>query len=206
MKFQSGYTLIELMIGIAVGLIVLSGALFLYLQIFNVSKTTLASTQLNRELSILLDTMSGEIRRHGYSAQGSNSYYQTTSSALNVNVSGDCILYGYDVNSDDETNVSSNPKILSDQKGFKLLDNVIYTKSGSLDGCDDDSDWTAFTDESVMDISDLTITLNTVSTANGSVTVYSRSVDLSIAASHATESISSTKSVSVLIPNNYVED
>ncbi|NRP15273.1 PilW family protein [Marinobacterium sp. xm-a-152] len=205
MKFQSGYTLIELMIGMAVGLIVLSGALFLYLQIFNVSKTTLASTQLNRELSILLDTMSGEIRRHGYSAQGSNSYYQTTSSALDVNVSGDCILYGYDVNSDDETNVSSDPKVLPDQKGFKLLDNVIYTKSGSLDGCDD-SDWTAFTDKTVMNISDLTFTLNTVSTANGSVTVYSRSVDISIAASHATESISSTKSVSVLIPNNYVED
>ena len=84
---QAVYTLIELMIGMAVGLIVLSGALFLYLQIFNVSKTTLASTQLNRELSILLDTMSGEIRRHGYSAQISNSYYQTTSSALDVNVS-----------------------------------------------------------------------------------------------------------------------
>ena len=203
MKFQSGYTLIELMIGMAVGLIVLSGALFLYLQIFNVSKTTLASTQLNRELSILLDTMSGEIRRHGYSEQGSNSYYQTTSSALDVNVSGDCILYGYDVNSDDADSSADS----MDQKGFRLDSGVIHTKADESVGCDSDiTDWTEFTDESVLEISDLTITLNTVSTANGSVTVYSRSVDLSITASHATESLSSTKSVSVLIPNSYVED
>ena len=202
-KLQSGYTLIELMIGMAVGLIVLSGALFLYLQIFNVSKTTLASTQLNRELSILLDTMSGEIRRHGYSAQGSNSYYQTTNSALDVNVSGDCILYGYDFNSDDAD--SSADSI--DQKGFRLDSGVIHTKANKLVDCDSDiTVWDAFTDESVLEISDLMITLNTVSTANGSVTVYSRSVDISVTASHATESLSSTKSVSVLIPNNYVED
>ncbi|NRP09312.1 MULTISPECIES: type II secretion system protein J [unclassified Marinobacterium] len=202
---QKGYTLIELMIGMAVGLIVLSGALFLYLQIFNVSKTTLASTQLNRELSILIDTMSGEIRRHGYSALGSNSYYQTNSSSLEVNMSGDCILYGYDVNSNDNE-VSD---VSSDQKGFRLDSGVIHTKADESANCDpvfDKTHWTAITDESVMDISDLTIALNTVSTANGSVTVYSRSVDLSITASHATESLSSTKSVSVLIPNNYVED
>ena len=195
---QAGYTLIELMIGMAVGLIVLSGALFLYLQIFNVSKTTLASTQLNRELSILLDTMSGEIRRHGYSASSTGAPYQASSSA-GLSVAGSCILYGYDVDADGTQNDNEN-------RGFMLnAGKVLFAQTTSA-ACGSSANWSELTSLDAVSVSDLSFTLNIDSATTGSTTSYTRKVGISITASDPDNLVSSSKNVTVLIPNNVVEN
>lgn len=195
---QAGYTLIELMIGTAVSLIVLSGALFLYLQIFNVSKTTLASTQLNRELSILLDTMSGEIRRHGYSASSNGGPYQASSSA-GLSVSESCILYGYDVDEDGSQDDNEN-------RGFMLnTGKVLFAQSASA-SCDSSANWSDLTNSDAVSVSALSFTLSMDSATTGSTTSYTRTIDISITASDSDDLVSSSKNVTVLIPNNVVEN
>lgn len=195
---QTGYTLIELMIGMAVGLIVLSGALFLYLQIFNVSKATLASTQLNRELSILLDTMSGEIRRHGYSASSTGGPYQASSSA-GLSVAGSCILYGYDVDADGTQDDN-------ESRGFMLAaGKVLFAKTASA-ACGSTANWIDLTSLDAVSVSDLNFSLNIDSATTGSTTSYTRTVGISITASDPNGSVTSSKDVTVLIPNNVVEN
>lgn len=197
-KLQSGYTLIELMIGMAVGLIVLSGALFLYLQIFNVSKTTLASTQLNRELSILLDTMSGEIRRHGYSASSNGGPYQASSSA-GLSISGSCILYGYDVNADG--NQDDN-----EYRGFMLNAGKVLIAHTASANCGTTANWSDLSSLETVSVSTLSFALDIDSVTTGTTTAYTRTVDISINASDPDGLVSSSKNVTVLIPNNVVEN
>lgn len=64
---QSGISLIELMIGSAVGLIVLAGVLNFYLTTVETSADNLQMARLNQELRAVMDIMTRDIRRAGYS-------------------------------------------------------------------------------------------------------------------------------------------
>ena len=203
---QTGYTLIELMIGIAVGLIVLSGALFLYLQIVTVAESTLAATKLNRELGILVDSMSGEIRRHGYSAAGSASFYQTSSSA-GLSVSGDnqCILYAYDGGESD----SGSAEVVADRKGFRKVDNAIYIKTNAVGECSDPSDsvnWEQFSNSLAVSVAGMSAEVDVSASTSDGTTIYTRTVELTVSAADPSGQVSSSKTVSILIPNNVLEE
>lgn len=63
---QKGFTLLELMIGLAVGLIVVSGVLTVYLSTVESSGSTLKSSRLNSEMSALMNIMGNDIRRAGF--------------------------------------------------------------------------------------------------------------------------------------------
>jgi prepilin peptidase dependent protein B len=63
---QKGVSLIELLIGITVGLIILAGALALFSSMLKSSKTNLAMTNLDQELRAAMDIMVRNIRRAGY--------------------------------------------------------------------------------------------------------------------------------------------
>ena len=193
---QSGFTLIELMIGMAVGLIVLSGALYLYLQIFRASQTTLASTQLNRELGILVDTMSGEIRRHGYFATSGANPYQASSSA-GISISGSCILYGYDVNADGVQNDN-------EFRGFKFDLQKLWFARTATAACDSATGWEEFSSTDSILVESLLFNLNIDAHTTGSSTSYTRKVEMTVTAKDHKGITSGTKSVSILIPNNVV--
>ncbi|WP_027854017.1 PilW family protein [Marinobacterium litorale] len=64
---QAGMSLIELMIAIFVGLIVVAGALTVYVNTVSSSSSTLKMSMLNQELSTLMSVMAMDIRRAGYS-------------------------------------------------------------------------------------------------------------------------------------------
>ena len=195
---QSGFTLIELMIGMAVGLIVLSGALYLYLQIFRASQTTLASTQLNRELGILVDTMSGEIRRHGYFATSGVNPYQASSSA-GISISGSCILYGYDVNAD---GIQDDNEF----RGFRLDGQKLWSARTASAACDSTSGWEEFSSTDSILMESLLFNLNIDAHTTGTSTSYTRKVEMTVTAKDHKGITSGTKSVSILIPNNVVEN
>ena len=65
-KLQRGVTLVELMIGLAVGLIVVGAVLSVYLTTVNTSGETLKSSRLNQQVSAIMNVMSNDIRRAGY--------------------------------------------------------------------------------------------------------------------------------------------
>jgi prepilin-type N-terminal cleavage/methylation domain-containing protein len=196
---QAGYTLIELMIGMVVGLIVLSGALFIYLQIFTISQTTLASTKLNRELGILLDTMSGDIRRHGYFASNTGSPYQESSLAR-LSVSGSCIAYGYDSNAN---GTDDDPR-----RAFKLDINepvILYAASASASSCEA-SEWKQVTDSNVMEVSSLAFKSFVETQSSATATAYTRRIKISVSVADPSGFTKSSRNLTILLPNNVVEN
>ncbi|EXJ13325.1 PilW family protein [Imhoffiella purpurea] len=63
---QLGVTLIGLMIGLAVGTLILSGALSIYLMISRTAREALQQARLNQELRAALEVMQQDIQRAGY--------------------------------------------------------------------------------------------------------------------------------------------
>lgn len=203
-KSQTGYTLIELMIGIVIGLIVLSGALYVYLQIFKASQSVMASTKLNREFGVLVDTVSGEIRRHGYSAASGGGAYQASSLAgLSIvsTASASCLFYGYDVEDNDVDTVRDSV----DLRGFAYDGNSVFFATDEDSVCDptDDTVWDPITDPSSILITEFDVLIPMPATSStGSRTVYTRRVELSISGSDPKSEFRTSKDVSILIPNN----
>ena len=66
---QSGISLVELMISIALGLTILASASSFYVANVRSSGSTMKASKLNQELFTLAGVMSSEIRRAGYSNQ-----------------------------------------------------------------------------------------------------------------------------------------
>ncbi|MEN8168657.1 MAG: prepilin-type N-terminal cleavage/methylation domain-containing protein [Pseudomonadota bacterium] len=64
--FQRGLTLIELMIGMAIGLIVVGMVLSVYLTTLRTSGDTIKSSRLNQEIAAIMNIMVNDIRRAGY--------------------------------------------------------------------------------------------------------------------------------------------
>lgn len=62
---QRGLTLVELMVGLTVGLIVIGGVMTVYLAVINSSGDTLKSGKLNQEMGAIMSVMANDIRRAG---------------------------------------------------------------------------------------------------------------------------------------------
>ncbi|MDH5326193.1 MAG: hypothetical protein OEZ68_20855 [Gammaproteobacteria bacterium] len=142
-KKQNGVGLPELMIGIVVGLIILSGTISLYINTIKNSSNTLLSTKLNQELSTAMSLMVSDIRRTGYWANANsgsaNPFTVVTSPATNINVleSLSCILYSYDHNSDGINNneIFGFRHVDSDADGSKDSIQILHGTATSTEDC-----------------------------------------------------------------------
>jgi len=119
---QKGFTLIELMISILIGLFIIAAAITVYVLIFRGTTDAIRSSRLNYDLNSLVLLMENDIRRAGYWA-GARSGWDFTDDGLNPftaastgadltiysdwNGAGDyCVLYAYD--RDGEGDIDSN--------------------------------------------------------------------------------------------------
>lgn len=95
---EKGFTLIELMIGLLVGLIVLSAVIYTFLSTLRSSKDIVNSARLNKESSTLGDLISGELRRTGYypvSLVVSGSDIGFGAGRQDLYVSPNCVAFSY---------------------------------------------------------------------------------------------------------------
>lgn len=115
---QSGLTLIELLVGMAVGLIVVGAIMASYINTLRISSGTIQSSRLNQEMNAIMNIMANDIRRAGYwggsiDAVATNPFSQIGSTALEVHTwdgttdtdtgfqgNGNCIVYSYDLDMD----------------------------------------------------------------------------------------------------------
>ena len=105
MKKQNGYTLIELMIAIAIGLIVVGATISIYITAVGSSSSTIKSARLNHDLEAVMALMINDIKRAGYwkgAVVGADSRTNPfTAAATNINIPiSTCILYSYDADND----------------------------------------------------------------------------------------------------------
>ena len=161
---QYGFSLTELMVGSTVGLLVIAGALQLYVVNLRATSDTLRLSRLNQELRGTLDLLTNDLRRAGYwaftpgSATPLDNPFQTDANDLRLGHSAgeadnSCILYSYDLNSDLLVGVGPSgtpgPSASTsnlEQFGFRLRAGQIQMRTGGTPFNCTSGSWQAVTD------------------------------------------------------------
>lgn len=102
---QAGFSLVELMVGMAIGLIIVAAAASVYITAVRSGADTLRSAKLNMELRSAMDVMVAEIRRAGYTPNTTNltnNPFMLTDTNLTL-VGTDCLLFAYDADGNSTT-------------------------------------------------------------------------------------------------------
>ncbi|MGC9456316.1 MAG: PilW family protein [Halothiobacillaceae bacterium] len=118
---QSGVTLVELMIGMVIGLIVIAVVGTVFLSALRGSSDTLAIVKLNQQLRGALSYMTADLRRAGYWAGANatasdptvtaeNPFTRLTAPATDIQIhdNGQCLLFSYDFDHDEDGNLYDN--------------------------------------------------------------------------------------------------
>lgn len=204
-KHQRGFNLVELMVGMVIGLILLSGVLYVFQGSAESSINHLRSTRFIQQMRDVMDRMVSDIRRSGY--MGYHYYVNAgtisfdnpyTNSVTDVTTHGDssCITYAYNYDDYNETNAVSVGAVSSwggdydddnfEVFGFKRVEDdgvgVIRTRygiSGSDADCDEGS-WQAVTDKEVVNITGLSFAINRTTVSEGGISYEVRRVDITM--------------------------
>jgi prepilin peptidase dependent protein B len=190
---QRGLTVIELLVGLAVGLIVVGGAIAMYASSVRSSNETLMASKLNQEISGLLHVIVNDVRRAGFwgdmdmddldenpfSQQGATALVVRDDMANNAvqpaTGQGSCLVYAYDATylPGNAAGVIEN----ADLFGFRLNGTVAQMRStGVVDGanciggtCNSCTNgvWENVTDPDLIEITDLTFDLGQSECLNG---------------------------------------
>lgn len=156
---SKGVSLIELMVGIAVGMLVIIGAIAFYVSTTKSQSDSNKLMHLNQNLRALMDIMTRDISRAGYAFDtpqvtgtpvpfpANNPFFSTTAGAstdLAVYNGGSCIVYAY--NRDNDGTVDSNERM-----GFRLNGTDVQMRTGGATHNDDctSGTWEAANDPSV---------------------------------------------------------
>jgi len=131
---QRGFSIMELMIGITVGMIVVSGALMLFVRNLNGSRLLLNETRLNQDLRAAVDLVTRDLRRAGYwgnAIQGTVALGATSATTQNPysavsTASSSEVAYQF---SRDAT--EDNALGVAEQFGFRLSAGAIQMNSGN---------------------------------------------------------------------------
>lgn len=146
---QRGASLIELMVGMVVGLLIIIAAAATYLTTSLRVRDTLNAAKLNMTLRTTMDVVVDEIRRAGYSASGGvNNPFTNRNpgsfSDLIVTNNGSCIEFSYDMNADGLL-ANSSP---FEYSGFRVQNGILSMRNGGpgiVNNCTNGS-WEALTD------------------------------------------------------------
>lgn len=143
--FYNGLTLVELLVGIVVGLVVLSaagGAMMSYIKSYSDSQKIL---NLNQNMRAAMDIMAREIRRAGYVSSDvsdidkfkDNPFFKGDYDLTTYN-NGQCIVFSYE--KDKISGVS-----LGDKAGFKLgADKNVQMRKIKYENVNSACDWSGF--------------------------------------------------------------
>lgn len=178
MKKQTGFTLIEIMIAMVLGLIVLSATIGIYVSTVKGSTDTVNSARLNHDLESVMSLMVNDIRRAGYwggaiagADSTANPFTSETTNVTNIQLrnlaapttalaagaAGNCILYTYDADGDSVVDAN-------EYYGFRLNGSTINMRltgtAAAPASCTNGDDW----EENIAG-DQITITALTFSTA-----------------------------------------
>ncbi len=134
---EKGYTLIELLIGLGVGVFLLASSLYVYTVLMSSFYSLMSANRLEHQLRTAMNTMVQNIRRAGYSASaltsvgtGTNTNpFMASGTDLSVPAST-CILFSYD------TNITGTLSALStagsdERFGFRLSNNTLQARAST---------------------------------------------------------------------------
>lgn len=142
---QRGLSLVELMVGIAVGLFIVAAATMLVSTQLAENRRLLVETQIQQDLRATVDIITRELRRAGSWGNAVDSrngiWSESTSSIENVNL-GLTIVSGTNAQVTFKSSRTNNPN-----RGFRLLDGAIESR---LDGTAEN--WQKLTDDATLTV------------------------------------------------------
>jgi len=144
---QRGLTIIELLIGVAVGLVVVAGAVKLMADTLGGNRRLLLETRVNQDLRAAADLIARDLRRAGYwqNAVGglftANPYAAVTVDTSTANANS--VEYQF---ARDNNNTIEN----AERAGFRVSSGVLEFRNGA-------GGWQAITDPRVVTITNLTV-------------------------------------------------
>lgn len=123
-RTQRGLSIVEFMVGAAVGLIVVGGAIKVFVDLFSNNRRQLVEVRLNQDLRAAADIIARDLRRSGYweNAASGVALAAAPNPFANATVTGiapTSVTYAYDRNRDGALTASA------EQTGFRLTGNVI---------------------------------------------------------------------------------
>jgi prepilin peptidase dependent protein B len=224
MKKQNGYTLIEIMIALALGLIVIGSTMAIYISTIKGSSDTVKAARLNHDLESVMALMINDIRRAGYwggakvgANSNNNPFTSETGDMTNIQVRnlaeptddvtlGDCILYSYDANADSAVNNN-------ERYGFRLKNGTINMRlsgeSADPATCDGDDDtWEENITGDQIYITLLTFDLSNSKCENvtASTTFNSRCADVPSGNLNTDDQIVETRQVTITLSGRLTSD
>lgn len=142
---STGFSLVELMISIAVGLVVLGGVISIFASTVKSNADALEMTQLNQELRATMDVMSRDIRRSGYwfnapsavgppatAASNDNPFEALVISKYGTEADFSCITYQYDADNDGNIDLGTSGAGVTSQPderfGFRLREGAVEAR------------------------------------------------------------------------------
>lgn len=169
---QRGATLIELLVGVAVGLLVVLGAIAIYVGTSKGGREIILVNRFNQDMRTVMDIMVSDLRRAGFAAAGpatgANAFTVETGAAgvpvTNIRVSGAagsrCILFAYDTTwRGAGGSVAGQVDDPIDYGGFRLNNGAVQAlRSAAIAGTDADCaqlQWENLNDPGVISVTAL---------------------------------------------------
>jgi len=177
-KVNRGFLLIEILIGLVVGIVILAGVISIFSGLTKANKDSLQAARLDHEIRSAMRLMVDDIRRAGFYGTadtmmytGANSNpYMAAATDLQVPTAS-CILLCYDKNADGIM-PALNTAGGDEHYGFRLVNNTLQTRAttDSMYSCTQGA-WENLTNPNVVEMTNLAFTLNnTVMPVSGSST------------------------------------
>lgn len=169
----AGFSLVELMISIVVGLIVVAGVISIFSSTIKSYTDNLRMTRLNQELRVAMDLMGRDIRRAGYRGDANVALissldpnpYALMGSQDNLTITGgNCITFSYDKDGDYSSASPPPPGKVAlveseDRSGFWLQSGAIQWRHGASSPstvCSSNTgNWNSITDGNTVNITAL---------------------------------------------------
>lgn len=150
---QRGLSVVELMVGIAIGLFLVAGATKIFIDYLSSNRRLLVETRVNQDLRAAADVVVRDLRRAGYWNNSVAGVYSlgTTAVVANPHTTGagaasspssTSVTYSYARNTDDVLDANENA-------GFQL---VTQSSKGVLQMLDGQNNWLNLTDPATLDV------------------------------------------------------
>jgi type IV pilus assembly protein PilW len=161
---QRGMSIIEMLVGVVIGLIVMAGAAKLTMDNFGANRRLVLEARVNQDLRAAADLIVRDIRRAGYWENAASGLFSTTGSGTvltnpyrNIDLSSNTIRYEYARKEDVAAKYNTVEPV--EPAGFRLLNGVLEFRNGASDPKNPDTDnWQAITNPNVVTITNFSIT------------------------------------------------
>ena len=146
-----GFTLIELMISIVIGLIILSAVIDIFISMIKADNDNLKSIRLNQELRAAMSLIIRDLRRSGYNGSAAATVIAGTANPFQeMATTATCVIYAYDTNN--SGTVDGN----SERFGFRLNSGAIESRENS-ENCAESTNWDNITDDNLVKITTFSV-------------------------------------------------